>query len=783
MLIIIGTLIIVLTLLRECNMCFNGISSTYLEEDYIRLSHFLKLNELKFNCSKPAKLSILEFKPSEKLTLTNDLNTTGLKIQSIYGSISITFFNFKGFDLLANPFTNRNFINFNTENIQWNICNSNIGFFLDEKPLKCSRDLINQKWFSNMFMQSNLLFIQCSKLSKLCPIIFRNSYLIVFKIDRISNSLLSKNALSFDQLEVDDLNSTIVQFETKLYHFNLSSSLLHENVFKNLLVLDISGQIDSIEDELFKKLWNLKLIRFSTEKMRNLFSRNNNWMKYLNPYAAKSKNFEDQLLFLIFYQPFQNYSIYTYPDEDFCLFQTFPHNRYVLPKLKPNFKTSCSCTELFLIHNSYKHSSHINYYAENILDTYYYAQYYSSVIDDNGIFSHCVNDSIEEFISDCHFFRRLSSCNVSTQTNKEFNFYLNDWYDLSSNTQFLFSVYLNPILSLVIMVMNIIIIVILNEIKSAQNCVRMYQHLKTNTYFHLFYLMTQSFKLIMDCKFVDLFCSSIYDSFYAQVFNVYVVKFLGNAFRTASNVSHISFTLSRYAIVVSNNDSILAKFNRMNFKVYLVIVFIFSLIINLNICFEYTFETTIAYFKIPTKFKNLYYKKQTPVDDFVEDFAELSVLSIVRYIKIIFSDLFYIIISFTLDMVLLKYVKTKRKTVRSCKADTKKNEHFSMRLTGMIILNGINFSIFRLPSSILSLYGFFFRFDARSFEYKPSVVGYIVCRLFMFCSCLNEYFYFIYLNSFIVQFFILTYLDKNFKKSFERLQSTLSKRFERFYLS
>ena len=86
-----------------------------------------------------------------------------------------------------------------------------------------------------------------------------------------------------------------------------------------------------------------------------------------------------------------------------------------------------------------------------------------------------------------------------------------------------------------------------------------------------------------------------------------------------------------------------------------------------------------------------------------------------------------------------------------------------------IILNGINFIFFRLPLSLLSFYSFIYRFDRNSNMYKPSLISYIICRKYKFCSALEDLFYFIYLISFIVQFAILYKFDKNFKESLKHL--------------
>ena len=47
---------------------------------------------------------------------------------------------------------------------------------------------------------------------------------------------------------------------------------------------------------------------------------------------------------------------------------------------------------------------------------------------------------------------------VVTTIEDEFNFYVNDWYELSKYSQFVFSVYLNPIMTLCGILINIAIL-------------------------------------------------------------------------------------------------------------------------------------------------------------------------------------------------------------------------------------------------------------------------------------------------------------------------------------
>jgi hypothetical protein len=180
--------------------------------------------------------------------------------------------------------------------------------------------------------------------------------------------------------------------------------------------------------------------------------------------------------------------------------------------------------------------------------------------------------------------------------------------------------------------------------------------------------------------------------------------------------------------------------------------------------------------------------------------SEYLILDILQYIKIIFSDLFYIFISFVIDLILLLFVKKsiskKEKLTVSFVANInkvvldlnriqnndnnekqKKKDSLKNKITLFIVLNGFNFLLLRLPLAISSFYGFISRYDNQEKVYKPNLFTYLICRYFRFCLSLNGFFYFIYLNSFIIQFFILLKLDKNFKHVFNSFKIYLKKLF------
>jgi len=122
----------------------------------------------------------------------------------------------------------------------------------------------------------------------------------------------------------------------------------------------------------------------------------------------------DQDIFnLVLFQMFSNVTYYDYPNEDFCYFKDFPHQRLVLPQLRPSYKTKLTCTELFLVQYSIKYEYHLNQNEHLFLSSYSYSQYYIDDVIENTFLYYKVA-SINELIEKCNFTERLKLCNITS---------------------------------------------------------------------------------------------------------------------------------------------------------------------------------------------------------------------------------------------------------------------------------------------------------------------------------------------------------------------------------
>ena len=329
----------------------------------------------------------------------------------------------------------------------------------------------------------------------------------------------------------------------------------------------------------------------------------------------------------------------------------------------------------------------------------------------------------------------------------------------------------------------------------------MYAYLLFYSCFNLFYSLILSVKYVIVWLKDDstLFYYNFYQTIYAQFLSLILSKFLLNVIRTASNITYILFSLSRYLTITNQKGKYSEMFNKLSINIFLFATLTVSVLINVQVFFQFKItysqtETRQLHEFDPGKYSHYY--KVEPMDDYKENFSsnsEFIVLNVAQYVRMIFSDLAHMIVSSLIDVVLFVFVKRKMKLKRSLLyANTVMNLVMSRmkrkkilrnstkskdRISQMIILNGINFLVFKSPSAILSFYGFVFRYNRETRTHEPNLISYILCKEKKMCASLQEIFLSFYFVSFLFQFFIFYRLDTNFKFSFYSLKKKVS--FER----
>ena len=103
------------------------------------------------------------------------------------------------------------------------------------------------------------------------------------------------------------------------------------------------------------------------------------------------------------------------------------------------------------------------------------------------------------------------------------------------------------------------------------------------------------------------------------------------------------------------------------------------------------------------------------------------------------------------------------------------------KMTSLIVMNGINFILFKLPSAIVNFYGLIYVHDKTNELFQPNVSSFLICRRYRFCEAVSELAQIFYLLSFLIQFFIFVKLDQNFHDIFFDLNSRFFKKIEKLF--
>ena len=94
-------------------------------------------------------------------------------------------------------------------------------------------------------------------------------------------------------------------------------------------------------------------------------------------------------------------------------FKNFPHNRLVVPFLKPIDKSICSCTEIYLIQHAFELDSMIREVLETNVTSYYLSDFFYTDKTFPNKYSICFNNSFKETVIKCNFAKRLqTNCKI-----------------------------------------------------------------------------------------------------------------------------------------------------------------------------------------------------------------------------------------------------------------------------------------------------------------------------------------------------------------------------------
>ena len=713
------------------NLIINFHTSNQIEECETPARYFFNINQVNLfrgfssfkeltSCNKTLNIKayFLEFIPNRQIIIDESFQLNKILSKNSIDKIdNLCMVYFKGIDIKAksqNLYKSQLYLIFSKLELYSN------DSLID--PTQCNQNTFNRKY--SFFASFNSIFLLYVKYPEyLCPLIFSNSVINYINFDDISNSFLNKNRLRFTEINNHSGDVLIRSATLNIKYDSLTTKILNKYVFKYIYDLEINGYLNDIQTDLFSH-FNIKIVDILIDNYRDFFSKGNKWMKYLNNKVRVNLSDANEVnekineqYSKIRLQYKKKYSIineiYEYPDEDFCLFQHFPHDHLVFPMIIPGKKIKCSCTVLWLV-QYYSYYININYspeYQDNYqsIENVYFPYLNKTII-------YCHDEYFNESIKKCNFTNRLLLCKAQSinKTNEKEDFYDNSVkFKLNNNLdllflikwlQFVLNIICQPFLATLGIINNILTIATLvhkNNKKLFKD--KMYTHILINSVFNILFCLICLFKLVNECLFYNsnIFCSGLYLTKSAQYFKIVIINYFGTIINFCKNLTFISFTLSRYILVLNKSNKFFTSFRNMNFKLYIIVILLIGFLLNLYKLFQYEVMDDLD----PTND----FPREIYSDKKCHQFYSVycSLFNSLKILNSFINDILFFVINFAIDLFFVnqygKFMNKKAKILNASPDAKNENKKQKKRVTRMVVIVGLLFFVSHFPEFLSSL--------------------------------------------------------------------------------
>lgn len=293
---------------------------------------------------------------------------------------------------------------------------------------------------------------------------------------------------------------------------------------------------------------------------------------------------------------------------------------------------------------------------------------------------------------------------------------------------------------------------------------QIYKHIQIYSFFNILYCFVTIFSLLNTCinnnSSYSLYCSTFYTQEWSQYVKIIVQHFLGNVLRTYINVSYLLFTLSR--LVYSSKlkeGKFFGKILKLNLKLYVCILLIFSILISVFKLFQYEITTR----QEKTGLSEYPLEKRNEFTCYFNYYvSECKLFDALKIINDTFNGIILFSLNILIDAFLLKYFNQEMKqkiSIRSQNADNADLLGKSKKVKRLVIANGVLFFVSHLPDFVISILRLSFRQAIANF-----------CTYHISCDLINEEGNFFNSLSIVLTFYLLLLFDRNFKESFDHLK-------------
>ena len=711
--------------------------------DECLVDNFDKIAEIQISCTLPYIYHKLIILPNERLILDKQLNLLNCSFTNLYLN------NFKGIRI-DDVYLNYSFY-------RAVFYNSDFRFYFDSSQEFKQRFFIRENFESVEFLKDVRYFANTS------TAVFKGATISNLKFTDLVNSRIKTNYFTFSKSNLSNqtLNSKIKRLDLEVFNIELNNNIIDEQVFEYLEVFYIAKLPQKIDSKTFKTFKYLNEIHLTLYSFKRFFHQGIKWMKNLNNlikvnYTSFTHTvMNEKNAFIIIIEPiaFENEimdsQIYTFPDEDFCLFLDFPHENYVYPNIYTCFYNSCTFNWL----NRYR--DNFENYIKNI---YLKCKYIPNAKCD-----------FEKMIEKCNKINSQNETAIANVTDEMDYYYFYNKNYLMEMYDFVIAIVLTPLVCVMGIFFNILNIIILKNKrfkKDLQN--RMYKQMVLNSYINLLICLIYHTRLTIKCiDPIGRYClvSIVTYKFYRYFFLI-MVNYFGNVLKTCSNLIQISISLDRFILSTDTKSKFLLKFIKIDLKIFFILIFIFSSLLNLVKLFEYDYELDYTQLKYPLIFIKYF--------NFSYFYSYLNILNI------FISDFCLIIIQLIIDVSLLKFVRSTWKNkliLLDIKENQKQkiNHKIEKNIRLMILMNGFCLLLLHSPEFIISIY------MASTDYYLYDLIPVNVRNFDIFTFILNDVADIVYLLGYSINFFFFYNFNIFFRRSLNSFFSMSFKKVKTFY--
>jgi hypothetical protein len=772
--------ILITTLKPISNSTCQNTSSKYIRHDkdfnnenmtWSLIDNFENFNDLILDCNQTYNITKYVYmlpKQTQILDKTFEFNRIFDRNQLKQVKLLIIG-NLKGIDLVTKPFVQSRFQQITTAYIFLSKLDTYSNSVLIDSN-KCDPETYYSNTstnFARYFYGITIYDVYYPQ--KWCPYFFQNFDVVNLALFDIKNSFLIKNRLNFYKLTTPPSNVNLkhlLSLQLIMTFERLDENNLAPIVFKNVQRLGLAGILTGIEAKLFGDFQKLKTIDFALGNLKEFFHQGTNkWMTYLNLNGSG-------LLILKFIYLKQTVSfdlIYEYPNEDLCLFKNFPHERFVFPMIMPGRQLECTCTLYWLQSNIHRFKNQIKIVKDYSMN---YEEYSDQKVL-NKAFLYC--NSSFNLTEVCNF--KLCLIEDVTDGKEEFSHRLSlhndsDILYIIKFLEFILLVILQPLFCLMGIFHNgLTILVITNKNKKKEFQHSMYRHIIINAVFNIVYCVITSFKLLNTCIFYgpSVFCSSVYQEFWAQYLKVGLIHFLGNVAKMCSNFSYLIFSISRLRLVEKQNERDLSvKSKKILSLIYILVLILVSCFLSIFKCFQYRINGYLSQKNTNKEFPFEARDERFCTNDEMHTF-QCKLFNVFKIANRSLNDVLFVILNISVDLILLvKFKQHMDGKLRQISDVMQRHEieKSKKNVNRMILFNSLIYIFSHLPEFTTTLL---------LIVYAEKISNF--CLNKFSCDLLNEEAEFFGLISIVCQFYVFKIFDKNFKSSFSQIISHFNSSF------